>query len=76
MNNAFYAKTASDELSDTLFFCGCQYSKEKSSVRGQLTYTYTTPTFNLVVSGRTIKIGNEKFTRVTEAKKRIMTLLL
>ena len=73
-HNAFLAKTASDELRDTLFFCGCEYTREKSKERGQLTYTYTTPTFKLVISGRNIRIDNEKFTRVTDAKKRIISL--
>lgn len=75
-NNAFFAKTHSDELSDTLFFCGYEYTKEKSKVKGQLTYTYTTPNFTVVISGRNIRIGDEKFTRVTEAKKRLISLMM
>lgn len=74
-HDAFFAKSNSDELRDTLFFCGYEYTKEKSKVRGQLTYTYTTPQFVMTITGRTIKIGNEKYTRVTEAKKRLISIL-
>jgi hypothetical protein len=75
-HNAFIAKMHSDELRDTLFFCGCEYTREKSKERGQLTYTYTTPKFTLVVSGRNIRIDNEKFTRVNDAKKRIVSIMI
>lgn len=75
-HDAFFAKSNSDELRDTLFFCGYEYTKEKSKVRGKLTYTYTTPQFVMTISGRNIRIGNEKFTRVVDAKKRLISLVV
>jgi len=75
VNNAFLAKTASDELADTLFFGGFEYTKERSKPNGVLTYTYTTPKFVLTISGRNIRIGNEKFKRVYEAKRKLQQLI-
>lgn len=74
-HNAFLAKSASDELRDTLFFGGFNYTREKSSVRGQLTYTYTAPNLQLVISGRNIRINGEKMGGVAHAKRRLQSMI-
>lgn len=71
MNTAFLAKNNSDELWDTLFFCGVDFSREKSVVDGKKLYTYTTPSFTVTISGSAIKINNKKFSLI-EAKKWIV----
>jgi hypothetical protein len=71
MNTAWFAKTASDELTETLFFGGFDYSREKSVVRGNKTYTFKTKEFTLTISGRNISIGEKKFKHIAEAKRHI-----
>lgn len=74
-HNAFLAKMASDELRDTLFFGGFDYVKEKSKPKGVLTYTYTAPNLELVISGRNIRINGEKMSGVSHAKRRLQSML-
>jgi hypothetical protein len=74
-HNSFLAKMASEELRDTLFFGGFNYTREKSQVRGQLTYTYTAPNLQLIISGRNIRINGEKMGGVSHAKRRLQSLI-
>jgi hypothetical protein len=71
MNNAYLAKLACEELSDTLFFGGFNYTREKSMQGKDKVYTYKTEEFTLIIKGRIIKVGDEKFTRVSDAKRHI-----
>lgn len=71
MNTAWFAKTASDELTETLFFGGFNYSRDKSVVRGNKTYTFKTNEFTLTISGRNISIDKQKFRSIAEAKRYI-----
>jgi len=71
MNNAYLAKLACEELSDTLFFGGFDYTREKSLQGKDKVYTYKTNAFTLIIKGRIITIDKEKFTRVSDAKRHI-----
>lgn len=75
INNAFFAKQASDELVETLFFGGFDYKREKIEKNGKKTYVYTTPNFVMSICGRNIQINNEKYTRVSDAKRRLQSLI-
>ncbi len=68
INAAWFAKLASDELFDTLYFGGFHFEKAKLVERGVKTYQYTTPQFVLKISGRKITIGNNSFSRTSDAK--------
>lgn len=71
MNTAYLAKIACEELSDTLFFGGFNYTREKSMQGKDKVYTYKTDAFTLIIKGRIITIDKEKFTRVSDAKRHI-----
>jgi hypothetical protein len=71
MNNAYLAKLASDELVETLFFGGFNYTQEKTMQGKDKLYTYKTNAFTLIIKGRIITIDKEKFTRVSDAKRHI-----
>jgi hypothetical protein len=71
INDAFFAVTARDELQDTMFFGGFDFKYEKKVVSGKKIYEFVCPEFTLKINGRIITVGNEKFKKVSDAKRHI-----
>lgn len=71
MNDAFIAMQHRDELMDTLYFAGFDNQYSKDTIQGKKVYVFRTDKFNLTVQGKSIKINDEKFKSVRDAKRYI-----
>lgn len=68
MNTQFIAKQYSNDIWDTLFFSGKDFTREKTTLNGKKTYVFQTPEFTLTIEGNSIYIGGKKFS-IYEAKR-------
>ena len=69
MNVNFWARNADEELYDTVFFLGIPFTRTKGFLNGKKAYHYETAEYTLTILGRDIKINDEKFKSVQQAKK-------
>jgi len=75
MNDAFIALQNRDELMETLFFAGLDYTITKKDGPKKV-YVFTTKKFSLTLSGRHITIDGVKMKSLRAAKQYIAESVL